>query len=863
MSYLFTTNLGLVAVREEVPSAQDWAATYWNWINIDKLVYNMTQHHHTGASALANPDAAPTLTTDVVGGTLPGGKTYFGVVSYYDAFGRETGKSAAGTVTTAAALAAPATPTHNFQATPIDLVADNSATPIGLLGGDYWYKLTYIKGGGETTASDPVYVSIPTDTLYAATIHFTSLTDIANGADKIFIYRKSGTGNYVKLIEISAVGVSSYTDNNTAVVNCDKQPPAVNSTNSFNTVIFDWSGLSLGDAAYVNLYITTTGTVGTPTFLTSHRITSVATGGADSYEWTGTALTTGKPLVTSQSLTNPSKVNFETEVTGATWLATVSTFSALPSAIGGDARIVEDEGIAYWYDDALATPAWTALSSVGSGGGITRVVMPLDDVEGLFEDYLPYTDLQDGDICFISTEATESADKGYRTGLYQYHENWATPGWAKLNTVPYFPYDIYNNYYPFAASDVGDLAVVGTSWGSFNLVVKEDNGYTFTNIELPLGGEDLGLYLGYGGNFKTLGSVSGYFDYTSESFAWWGSNGISVNTWLDKSLVYWSDDDESWYKNPTFTFRGTGSTPPTFLTIDDIFLQDDKLKQTITGTSKNLIPSIDQAGQFQETFVYNDPPLGWEVIAAGTATVYKMYYGGDSYGGIVCAGVIQINPGNTAGDGIKMEKNNYPIPVTVGNTYTFSFYHRGAAANKWKVRLEWLDSGKNSLSFDDSTVAETSGTRTEKTITATAPASSVYCIVHIVTATTNVASTCYFSEFQFEEGSVATDWVSPARVWESVGFSKYRGYFDTPTNLPVTAEDGDTALVETDGAATPVEINSFYTYDADLATPAWIQIGVQKTSAVADVSLSATPTDVELKLNELLAALRTSGVIST
>ena len=211
----------------------------------------------SGVTSLADPDAAPELTTADTGGTLPGGKAYFGVVSFVDSFGRQTGKSAAGTVTTAAAIAAPATPTYNFQATPTDLVA----TVDGLTGGDYWYKLTYVKGSGETLGSSPVYVSVPTDTTYAVTIHFDSLDTVANGADKIFVYRKSGsTGNYIKIVEISATSTDYYTDDNTAVPTCDKQPPVINTTNAYNTVSFDWSALDYSDAAYVKLYITATGT---------------------------------------------------------------------------------------------------------------------------------------------------------------------------------------------------------------------------------------------------------------------------------------------------------------------------------------------------------------------------------------------------------------------------------------------------------------------------------------------------------------------------------------------------------------------------------------------------------------------------
>lgn len=502
MSYLFTTNLGLVAVREEVPSAQDWAATYWNWINIDKLVYNMIHHHHTGVAALANPDAAPTLTTAATGGTLPGGRTYFGVVSYYDSFGRETGKSAAGTVTTAAAIAAPATPTHNFQATPTDLVADGGlATPVGLTGGDYWYKLTYVKGGGETTASDPVYVSVPTDDTYSATIHFESLNSVANGATSIYIYRKTGSsGSYVKLVEISAGATASYTDANLAVPTCDKQPPTVNTTNSFNTVTFDWSALAYTDAAYVNLYVTTTGTIGTPTFTQStHRVTSIAVSlstPVTSYTWTGTALTTGKPLNTSQSLTNPPKVILDSEVTGTLPIAN------LPDGIGGVTAY-----IATGVD-------WLAALPVAGEEGELAVV----------------TNDTDGD-----------------SALFIWRANFATPMWHRLN--PVLPSE------PYGHSNPGYYWEPGTMWlyqphfekGYYLAVSTWDADVEY----IPMSVSGIGIQMGWSDE-----GLSG-FSYTTwpAPLQYDGHNGHSGTVGWDnniKQFVYWDPSlaTPAWVRGP-------------------------------------------------------------------------------------------------------------------------------------------------------------------------------------------------------------------------------------------------------------------------------------------------------------------------
>lgn len=92
--------------------------------------------------------------------------------------------------------------------------------------------------------------------------------------------------------------------------------------------------------------------------------------------------------------------------------------------------------------------------------------------------------------------------------------------------------------------------------------------------------------------------------------------------------------------------------------------------------------------------------------------------------------------------------------------------------------------------------------------------------------------------------------------------TNFKGIYDDPTLLP-SGVAGDIAFVLTDGAATPITIDTWYLYDTDLATPAWVQVGVKETgTTVADVEESATPTAVELKINELLTALRTSGILN-
>lgn len=523
MSYEYTTNFGLVAIREQSPSAQDWAATYWNWINADKILWSLIAHHHDGAAALANPNAAPSLVAAETGGTLPASTTYYVAVSFIDSFGRETGPSSAAQVTTVAQIAAPATPTYVAA---VDLVADAdlpTPTGTGLAGGDYWYKLTYVKGSGETIASAPVYVNIPTDQIYAATIHFVSLTAAANGADKIFIYRKTGsTGNYVKMIEITAGATDSYTDGNTAVVNCDIQPPASNTTNSLNTVTVDISGVDTTGADYIKIYATTSND-GAATPLASfpnstHLVTTldmtVATP-PTSYEWTGTALTLGKPLVTSQTLTNPSKIDLTSEVTGI--LPEIN----LPVGIGGIT--------------------------------VYKLTTPSDGVAML--DVLPAT-ADDGDAALIVSQDPDSGaatNWENRVGLFVWRANYATPFWERVN----FALPTIDEAVDHQTSHTEEP---GTMWLSKNggnyFLNTRQSAVGISQIPTTVNGADgIQAYIGWLGvadDDISFYPAQPYYGYGTMSFVW------------NKKAMYYYEDTfspdggtEGWYKTGFSQFRGS------------------------------------------------------------------------------------------------------------------------------------------------------------------------------------------------------------------------------------------------------------------------------------------------------------------
>lgn len=861
MTVSYTTYFGLVAVKNETPSAQDWAATYGNWITADKILYEAAVNHkHNDANALANPTGSLSLSTSDSGGTLLAGVTYYICVTYLDQYDRETAKSEYGIITTPNPIAAPATPTYIPA---YDLVAAANA----LTGGGYWYKIAYKKGGGETLCSDPVYVQIPTNQTYSATIHFTSLSAAANGADTIVIYRKIGlTGSWNKLIDVTATDRDYYTDSNIAVPNCDIGPNIVNTTNAFNTITIDWSSLDHFNASKIRIYATTVtdgAATPVPVWVTETNqlvyTTTVQATPPTSYIWTGTTRSVGKPPVTSQCFPSPSKIELATEVEGNlpwanlpadfVWLQPVANYAALGTGTtDGEVKLALDSMTLYGWDGGSSV--WTPIS----GGGITRVVIPLAEADQPMTNYLPTTALQDGDLCFVSTEASEGQNYGYRSGLFQYHENWAAPGWIKLNTIPVIPWEYYdNNYNAYHYQiDTGSLSLLQTEWGSYELLLFE--GQNFFGREFPIYYDELGYAMGYITENYYLGQqLEGLA--TNDAFDYWSNTGNLAKTILDNRLHIYQGYAVGWEAMPTFTFRGSGTTPPQVCLEDDVYMESGKVKRALTQQTRNLLTSQDQAGLFV-TFPTGNLPLGWSSIANGTATfsyAFSSYYGGPT-----TKGHIQINPGDTAGDGIVMDKD-FAIPVTAGTQYVFSFLARcPSPALGWVAKIEWLTAAKATISTTTGSAFD-SDSQAKKSVTGTAPANSAYAICHIVTAVPNAWSTANFSEFQFEVGNVPTDWVNPSLEWTTEGFSKYRGTFNDSSELPATAEENDIAYVLLDDSATPCE--SWYVYNSG-----WELAGVRKTNAyVASIStdMSGDANDNELKgkLNEVITKLRDAGLI--
>ena len=776
MTITTTPNFGFIAVYNAVPSAGDWAATYWNWIFADRIMYSAAiGHTHNGAAALQNPTGTIVVTTSSSGGYLGGGLTYYFAVTYVDALTRETAASTVVSVTTAATISAPATPTIDDDATPTDI---EQSTPTGLSGGDYWYKLSYLKAGGESLPSSPVYVQIPTDALYQCTIHFDSLTTVGNGADTIRVYRKIGSsGSWVKIADITNTATNSWTDDNTAVPSCDTNPKTVSTINSFNSITIDWSALDYTNAEYVKIYATTTEGIYTENSLVATVTMNDATP-VTSYVWTGSARAAGKPPEISNCYGNPTKINLTNaaEIQGYlpwanlpsdfTWQQSVATYASLPEGTtGGEARVVEDENSIYVWDENAATPEWTKVAGL-------KEVEDYDD--------LPASGLEEVEHGWVG-EATTSkiVDTGFLMAT-------SFEGNGTTALKAYVLAQLYGH----------------------------DEGDTFTvDIRATSAGHPAASAL-----------YTETYTLTADDIATWGYSVIE----FDFGMVTLTEGATYWL---------------TYSNNDDIYVARP------TSTTKSRWES-------------NDGGTSWtEYVYAGLS--YKLVWGT-----------------------VESYADAYLV-TNEGDIYIWSDY---AAA--------WNQVGKKVLVIDSNPIDWTE-------------VDSVPGVAHgdflLATVTGNGGSRDKLAGLYAWRG----DWATPA--WQLLNtflppdFGNANNYGEVPDGCAWLAEnwaeDGMTFYYRYDGSThtfpldveyiatyngyygwydTVGELESepaygygavafiwadkcFYYYDDDLDTPAWVKHSdpLVKQSAIIDVVEDSTPTKEQLKINEILTALRTAGIIET
>lgn len=193
---------------------------------LDAFLQALEGHRHTGGAPLENPTAAPGLALNPVGssGDLPGGVTFFYVVSYVDEWGLESGMSLEASVTTPAPFASP----------PAPAVSPRSGG--ALVAGTYYYQVTYTQAGtgGEVLET----LASPTTVVTLAGVNHTArvgLPPLPAGASGWRIYRLGQNDPYAFLVHEDTTTSDTFWDD-TGAVPGTATTPLDNTTNSQNTV---------------------------------------------------------------------------------------------------------------------------------------------------------------------------------------------------------------------------------------------------------------------------------------------------------------------------------------------------------------------------------------------------------------------------------------------------------------------------------------------------------------------------------------------------------------------------------------------------------------------------------------------------
>jgi len=265
---------------------------------IDSLLWTFLNHDHRAVSAAAGL-AGPTklnVVLSTTGGTLPPGTTFYYKVGFRDAAGNETEACPATSVTTASALAPPASTTVSY-------VSTGGSLATGL----YRYALSYYQdAGGETRAPNYATVNVLSGT--STNVNTLVLAPPPNDASGWKVYRRGPNEdefNYLATIAATSTPPTSWSDDGGVLSDCTKHRPTSNNTNaeSMVTITLHADDLPL-DSRVVSwrVYRTTTAGVFGGSSLLKTVVETTTEGGTDVVTTTtdtGSGTSTGSPLLGS------------------------------------------------------------------------------------------------------------------------------------------------------------------------------------------------------------------------------------------------------------------------------------------------------------------------------------------------------------------------------------------------------------------------------------------------------------------------------------------------------------------------------------------------------------------------------------
>lgn len=224
-----TPTFGFTRVGQgETLAKNGYAALDGDRTMLDALLRSLHQHTHTGSTErLPDPQYAPVLSATQGDQTafLPGGQTYFYKYSYVDIWGLETAASPEQMIQTPSGTLRPQAP-----------ILEHFPTGGNLNAGRYAYVLTYSDyQGGETTASDPVAITIETDACSGECRIKLDFDEAPIVAPCVNIYRaRQGQTRFYLLDKVE--GATIYYDDGSRFEDQTKTPPVINTTGGNNRI---------------------------------------------------------------------------------------------------------------------------------------------------------------------------------------------------------------------------------------------------------------------------------------------------------------------------------------------------------------------------------------------------------------------------------------------------------------------------------------------------------------------------------------------------------------------------------------------------------------------------------------------------
>lgn len=220
-----TDNYGLERIRNgDYLSYKDWKYTDRDRQLIDRLLFRGAESHlHDGLGAVPADPGSPLSYNVTSAGTLPAGSTIRYKYTYVDDEGFETAASPETTITTPSGVSNPNAPTL-------------AASQVGgtLLAGSHWYMISAYKtvNTQETLPSTRVYERIASGV--STGLVLLTFPSLPGGATGWNIYKREPNQNqfyYLTSVNMNvATPPTSYTDDGSDTVDCNRIPAARNTT---------------------------------------------------------------------------------------------------------------------------------------------------------------------------------------------------------------------------------------------------------------------------------------------------------------------------------------------------------------------------------------------------------------------------------------------------------------------------------------------------------------------------------------------------------------------------------------------------------------------------------------------------------